>query len=52
MDKKIPHAVGQYLMVRHIPGRQQEEEKTQSGIIIAKEERERDGDVVYMARGS
>lgn len=49
MDKKIPRAVGEYLMVRHI--RTDKEETTESGIIIRKEDRERDGDVVYLARG-
>lgn len=50
MAKKIPRALGEYVMVRHIRS-EKEEETTEHGIIIAKEDRERDGDVVFMARG-
>lgn len=42
------HAQGEYVVVEFIP---QEEAKTQSGIIIGKDDRKRDGDVVYLASG-
>jgi co-chaperonin GroES (HSP10) len=41
-------AQGEYVVVEFIP---QQESKTTSGIIIAKDDRKRDGDVVYLATG-
>lgn len=42
------HAQGEYVVVEFIP---QEEAKTASGIILAKEDRKRDGDIVFLATG-
>lgn len=49
-NTKIPRALGEFLMVRHIRT-EKEENKTESGIILAREERDRDGDIVFLARG-
>lgn len=46
----IPRALGEFIMVRHIRT-DKEENKTPSGIILAREDRDRDGDVVFLARG-
>lgn len=52
MDKtiidNIPVAAGDFVMVKHIP---REEVTTASGIIVAANERQRDGDVVNLAQG-
>lgn len=52
MDKKvkIPRALGEFVMVRHIRT-EKEEDVTSSGIILKREDRDRDGDVVFLARG-
>lgn len=42
------HAQGEYVVVEFIP---QEEAKTASGIIIGKDDRKRDGDIVFLATG-
>lgn len=47
---KIPTAVGEFIIVRHIRT-EKEENKTKSGIIISREDRDRNGDVVFLARG-
>lgn len=50
MDIKIPEAVGEFLFVKHIP--RTTETKTSTGIIIPEaEERERNGDIVFLAQG-
>lgn len=49
MDKRVPAATGEFLIVRHIP--REDKEVTVSGIVIPRESRERDGDIVFLAQG-
>lgn len=49
MDKRIPIATGEFLIVRHIP--REDKEVTSTGIVIPRESRERDGDIVFLAQG-
>lgn len=48
MDR-LPIAAGDFVFVRHIP--REDEQKTDSGIIIKVSDRQRDGDVVNLAQG-
>lgn len=44
----IPRALGEHVAVKFIPNA---EEKTQAGIILAKDDRKRNGDIVFLATG-
>jgi co-chaperonin GroES (HSP10) len=51
MDKKIlPVAVGEFVFVKHEP--RETEQTTQAGIIVTVSDRQRDGDVVNLAKGT